>query len=146
MASPTKTPEPVLRHPWRFAIVAVILLAVLNLAYFVLSESDTTQKEATLPLRIDSITPERGQILQDEIVVDLDNTYTGVLVIDGAEVPEDQLTRVVDLGQVSFRPGPGKDIEKFQPGQHTVVVLYWENGRNRPAKPDAFSWTFRAVS
>ena len=144
--NPTARPEPILRHPWRFAIVAVVLLVVINLAFFVLSESDTSVESDTLPLNIESITPERGEILQDEIVVDLSNNYTGVLVIDGAEVPEDQLTRVSDLGQVSFRPGPDKDVEKFSPGLHTVVVLYWVQGRDRPPKPDAFSWTFRSVS
>ena len=146
MATPTARTEPVLRHPWRFAIVAVVLLAVINLFAFLLSESDTSQVESTLPVAIESITPERGEILQDEITVDLDNTYTGVLVIDRAEVPEDQLTRVVDLGEITFRPGKGKDIEKFSPGQHSVAVLYWPRGHERPARPKAFSWTFRAVS
>jgi hypothetical protein len=146
MVSPESPPEPVLRHPWRVAIVAVVLLAVANLFFFLLSESETTREEDTLPIAIESVTPQPAEILQDEIVADLQNTYTGVLVIDGAEVPEDQLTRVEDLGQVAFRPGPGKDIEKFQPGVHTVVVLYWVQGRDRPAKPGAYSWTFRAVS
>ena len=144
--NPSARPEPVLRHPWRFAIVAVVLLVVVNLFFFVLSESDTSVETDTLPLNIESITPERGEILQDEIVVDLSNNYTGVLVIDGAEVPEDQLTRVVDLGQVGFRPGPDKDVEKFSPGQHTVTVFYWPQGRERPRDPDSFGWSFRAVN
>jgi hypothetical protein len=142
----TARTEPILKHPWRFAIVAAVLLVVVNLGYFVLSESDTTQKGDTLPIAVESITPERGEILQDEITADLQNTYTGVLIIDRQEVPEDQLTRVVDLGEVTFRPGPDKDVEKFQPGLHTVVVLYWVKGQPRPAHPDAFSWTFRAVA
>ena len=148
MARPTNPParpEPILRHPWRFAIVAAVLLVVVNLFFFLLSESDTSQDANTLPRNVESITPENGEILQDEIVVDLRNTFTGVLVIDGAEVPEDQLTRVVDLGQVAFRPGPDKDIEKFEPGLHTVTVLYWEQGQRRPRQPDAYGWNFRAV-
>jgi hypothetical protein len=136
----------VLRHPWRFAIVAVVVLVVVNLFYFLGTEQETEQPDNSLPLAVESVTPAPGQILQDEIVADLANTYTGVLVIDRVEVPEDQLTRVVDLGQVSFRPGPDQEIEKFEPGLHTVVVLFWEQGRERPAKPSAYSWTFRAVS
>jgi len=146
MATPTTRPEPVLRHPWRFAIVGLVLLVVANLAYFILHESDTSQPEQTLPIAIESITPERGEILQDEITVDLVNTYTGVLLIDRVEVPEDQLTRVVDLGEITFRPGADKEIEKFSPGLHSVVVLYWERGKERPAHPSSFGWSFRAVS
>ena len=138
--------EPVLRHPWRFALVAVVVLVVVNLFYFLGTEQETEQPENALPIAVESVTPAPGQILQDEIVADLANTFTGVLVIDRVEVPEDQLTRVVDLGQVSFRPGPEKDVEKFEPGLHTVVVLFWEQGRERPRKPSAYSWTFRAVS
>ena len=146
MASPTTSHEPVLRHPWRFAIVTAVLLVAVNLVIILLHEADTTTEAETLPIAIESITPERGEILSDEIVVDLQNTYTGVLIIDRQEIPEEQLTRVVDLGQVGFRPGDGKEIEKFDPGLHTVVVEYWVRGRERPQHPKAFSWTFRAVS
>ena len=47
------------------------------------------------------------------------------------------------LGQVSFRPGPDKDIAKFAPGQHTVSVLFWQQGKPRPAHPGSFGWSFR---
>lgn len=146
MAGEATASEPVLRHPWRFAIVGVVLLVVVNLFYFLGTEQETEQPPAALPIAVESVTPGPGEILQDEIVADLVNTFTGVLEIDRVEIPEDQLTRVADLGQVSFRPGPDKEVEKFEPGPHVVVVYYWEQGRERPRNPDAYSWTFRAVS
>ena len=61
------------------------------------------------------------------------------------EIPEDQLDRVRELGQISFRPGPGREITKFSAGQNDVVVLFWSKTRvgGRPAHPGSFSWSFQ---
>jgi hypothetical protein len=126
--------------------VAVVVVVVLNLAVVALSESDTSPGGRTLPSAIDSVTPAPGELirLQDTIGADLRDDLTGVLVLDGAEIPEDQLERVIPLAQVTFRPGPGQDLEKLEPGEHTLVVLYWPQGKPRPADPNAYSWSFRA--
>jgi hypothetical protein len=136
----------VLRHPWRWGLVAVVLVAVLNLAVIALDESDTAPGGHTLPSAIDSVTPAPGELvrLQDTIGADLRDDLTGVLVLDGAEIPEDQLERVVPLAQVTFRPGPQQDLEKLEAGEHTLVVLYWPQGKARPAHPGSYSWSFRA--
>jgi hypothetical protein len=118
-----------------------------------LADTDTSQSGLQpLPRDIQSISPERGELtsLVDTITVDLADTMTGVLVVDGHEIPEDQLERVVGLQQVSFRPGPGKDISRFRPGDNTVVVKYWPGRlQDRPANPAklfSFGWTFRAAA
>ena len=133
-------------HPGRIAVVAVIVIAVANLAVWGLSQSDTSTNGTALPATIESITPQSGQLirLQDTLSADLRDDLTGVLVIDGAEVPEDQLERVVPLAQVSFRPSPKSDLTKFEPGDHTVVIKYWQQGKPRPTNPNSFSWRFRA--
>jgi hypothetical protein len=140
--------RPLFKHPGRVAVVAITLLAVLNLGIILLNESDTSQTSTkALPADIQAISPEENQItgLVDTVTVDLADRYSGVLVIDGIEIPEDQLDRVVGIQQVSFRPGPDKEISRFRTGDNTVTVLYW-NGRlqDRPEKPYSFSWTFRA--
>ncbi len=146
--APAQRP-PLFRHPWRLAIVAVICLAVLNLGIVLMSQSDTAPEGRT-PVSangaVESVSPGPGELarLQDTITADLRDDLTGVLLIDGQEVPEDQLERIVPLARVSFRPGADKDLQKFEPGQHTVVVYYWPQGKNRPANPAAYSWTFRA--
>jgi len=60
------------------------------------------------------------------------------------EVPEDQLDRVEGLSQISFRPGPGKEITRFQPGTVDVAVLSWSKTAptGRPAHPDSYAWSF----
>jgi hypothetical protein len=139
---------PLFKHPWRVAIVVVTVLVALNLVVVLLNESDTTQAQRTpVPADIQSISPKEGELvgLVDTVTVDLADQYSGVLVIDGIEIPEDELDRVVSLQQVSFRPGPDRAISRFRAGDNTVVVKYWR-GRleDRPRDPFSFGWTFRA--
>jgi hypothetical protein len=136
------------KHPGRVAVVAITALVVINLAIFLFNESDTSpQGEKALPVDIQAVSPEPDQItgLVDTVTVDLADQYSGVLVVDGVEIPEDELERVVGIQQVSFRPGPDKAFSRFRAGENTVVVRYW-NGRlqDRPAKPYSFSWSFVA--
>jgi hypothetical protein len=142
----TATRKPLFRHPWRVAIVVAALFLVGNLvAIYILDGADTRREGRTFPVAIDTVTPRPGEIIrpQDDIVADLDPTLTGVLLIRGQEVPEDQTDRVVNLGELAFRPGPGKDIEAFEPGTYTATVLYWPQGKARPANPAGYSWSFR---
>jgi hypothetical protein len=138
------------KHPGRVAVVAITLLVVFNLGIILLNESDSTPTgPKALPADIEAISPGQNQLtgLIDTVTVDLADQYSGVLVIDGVEIPEDELERVVGIQQVSFRPGPDKAISRFRAGQNDVVVKYW-NGRlqDRPAKPYTYSWSFRAAA
>jgi hypothetical protein len=151
MATPRSTAarsRRIFRHPGRVAVVAVSLVVVLNLGIVLLNNSDTSpQGRPPLPVTIESISPERGDItgLVATVSVDLRNDLTGVLVIDGLEIPEDQLDRVKELGEISFRPGPGKAITKLRTGSNEVVVKYWSQKlTNRPAHPPSFGWSFQA--
>lgn len=152
-------PNPVARprrklfqHPGRVAIVAVALLAVLNLGIVLLNNSDTSSGGRNpLPVTVQSVSPAPGSIAGpiDTITVDLEDHLTGVLLVKKAgvyvEIPEDQLDRVPELGQISFRPGPGREITKFSAGENDVVVLYWSKTRvgGRPTHPASYPWTFQ---
>jgi hypothetical protein len=139
------------------AIVAAVVLVVVNLGAVLLAESNTDSAAPVLtddgqqfPATIESVAPFPGSLLspQDTISADLENEYTGILVIDppstaAFEVPEDQLDRVRDLGQVSFRPGDDKELTRFDPGIYTATVEYWPQKDERPAQPESFSWQFK---
>ena len=140
--------RPLFKHPGRVAIVAVTVFAVINLGVFLLNQSDTSQPgPASLPVDIEAVSPKANSItgLVDDVTVDLADRYTGVLVIDGVEIPEDQLIRVVGIQTVSFRPGPDKVFSRFRSGPNTVVVKYWDGRlQDRPARPFSYSWSFVA--
>jgi hypothetical protein len=98
-----------------------------------------------LPSNIESVipTPGSGILAQDDVGADLLDTFTGVLLIDGVEIPEDQLRINRPLGQVSFRPGKGKDIPRLEEGLHSATIVYWPQDRSRE-DAKSFTWTFRA--
>src|SRR3954451_1656301 len=119
-AAPPK--RPLFRHPWRVAIVAVAIIGVLNLGATLVTNSDTTPGgKVELPSDIESISPANGALagLVDDVTVDLADNLTGVLVIDGREIPEDQLDRIAELGVITFRPGPDKEIPHYIAGENT---------------------------
>jgi hypothetical protein len=140
------------QHPGRVAVVVIGLLIVLNLGIVLLDNSDTSPGGLNpLPATVESVSPEPGSIAGpvDTVTVDLDDSLTGVLLIKHngryVEIPEDQLDRVVELGQIGYRPGPGKEITRFPAGENDVVVLYWSKTRpgGRPKHPASYSWSFQ---
>lgn len=145
---PAPPRRPVFAHPWRVVTVVVALIVIVNLGVLLIRNTDTSSTaNGALPTIIESVAPGNGEIVRttDTIAVDLNDGYTGVIAIDRAEVPEDQIERVGPLGQITFRPGAGKDIEQFSPGVHTVTVSYWPQTKDRPDRPATYTWTFKAT-
>lgn len=127
-------------------ITVGLLLLAANLAVYAIVVSDTNPVgTGDAPRTVERLIPERGSLIrpQEDVGADLADDYTGVLLVDGTEVPEDQLQRVVELGQVSFRPGPGKDFERWSPGTHTATVVYWPQIRQRTSSSPTYSWDFK---
>jgi len=133
-----------------------------------LAVSLTGDDRAKLPDQIESVEPfpEAVQVLsQSRVFVDLESGYTGVLVIDGVELPTINIDDVaqqfdaepgqqIDLPATTiFEPGnftltfvPSEDalVQKFDTGLHRAEVIYWKviEGRQRPV---SYSWTFNVV-
>jgi len=124
--------------------LGVILGLNLIIVAFVVASHDSGGP--AVPVAIERLIPTRGAVIrpQEAVGADLDDTFTGVLIIDEKEIPEDQLTRVVELGQVTFQPGPGKDITEFSPGRHHVEVVYWKQTEQRLPNSPGFTWQFTA--
>jgi hypothetical protein len=96
---------------------------------------------------IESLTPpgsSPGVPRQAPIIVDLAPGWTGVLTINGEEIPEDELMRNVPLNQFSFQPGPGKAIERLPAGLVVATATIWRELETREAGARSFSWTFTA--
>ncbi len=60
-------------------------------------------------------------------------------------IPADQVAFIPALGQLTFRPGPGREIEAFEPGRNRVRVTY--RSQADPAQDNGtFSWVFVSKS
>lgn len=163
-------PEPKRRKridKWTLALSLVIAVGLVLIGRG-MAVSLTGDDRAKLPATIEEIEPypEAVQVLsQSRVFVDLESGYTGVLVIDGVELPTVNIDDVneqfeAEPGQqiqlpatTIFEPGnftltfvPSDDalVKKFDTGLHTAQVIYWKiiEGRQRPL---SYSWTFNVV-
>jgi hypothetical protein len=148
------------------ASVAIALGIVLVLVG--VGTSVTGKAAQKLPPEIQNITPVRSATQvqsQEKIEVDLIEGYTGVLIVNGVELPTFSLADLPQAppGQqtdvnlppatifepgnntLTFTPTKGALIEKFATGINRVSLVYWKltEGRNF-AKP-VFSWQFDVV-
>jgi hypothetical protein len=151
-------------------LLVISFVIALGLALIVrgLAVSITGDERANLPETIESVepVPAAEQVLsQTRVFVDLENGYTGVLVVDGVELPTVSIDDVaeqftaepgqqIDLpattiyepgnATLTFTPSDDALVQKFETGQHRVQVIYWKviEGRQRPR---SYSWTFTAV-
>lgn len=97
--------------------------------------------------------PGRLEVRQVRIGAELVPGYTGVLQIDGLEIPEDQTERpgelgtqnapagLAALGAVAFTPGPTKEIEALSPGRHCATVVFWQEAAERDTGR-RYQWCF----
>ena len=145
---------------------AAIALGLVVVGFGILV-SVTGDERTRLPEQVEEITPvpDAVQTLsQSSVIVDLEQGYTGVLVLDGVELETINLDEVgsvaiepgkqVDIPPVTiyepgnatltFTPAEGAVIEEFASGLHVAEVIYWRvvDGRERS---DSYTWTFNVV-
>jgi hypothetical protein len=115
-------------HPERVAVVAAVLLVVVNVAIFGTRHEVRGTASQALPAAVLQISPRDGEhvIPQTSIVVDLRAKYTGQLSIDRVLIPQDQLTITTpNLFELVFQPTPAHDIHRYSPGDHTATIEFW---------------------
>ena len=88
---------------------------------------------------------EGAQVLQQQqIGIDLGNPYrVSRLVVDRTLIPEEELTRRDELGQVFFQPGPDLAIEAFPAGRVCAVAEVVDAVSGEPAR--SVEWCFEVV-
>ena len=133
-----------------FVIRIGIMFAILALgaALIVLATRQDSDAVPTLPAEIEAVSPTPNAIVDPkaQLTADFNDTFTGVLQFDGVEIPEDQLARIVELGQVAFTPGDGLEFSEFPAGQHVVTVIYWHQTDTRESDARSFSWRIRVAA
>jgi hypothetical protein len=94
---------------------------------------------------VEQLVPADGSpvaVRQAEVGIDLAPGWTGVLIINGREIPEDQLRRVDAQNQVFFQPSAGKDIEAFQAGTIVVEAEIWRSTSETREDARSVIWSF----
>lgn len=147
---------------WKRTLLWTVLLGGAAVAAVVgLSYADTGEGEDRGdPAIVDLSPPDGAQSpRQTSLGAELVPGYDGRIIVNGIEVPEEQMegardpatTDPVDLAEngvrpnnrnrVFFRPGPGKVIEELERGTVAITVRYFPEGR--PEQERTISWTIR---
>ncbi len=96
------------------------------------------------PSAVELVYPDGGNLdlRQVSVVADLAPGYTGYLLVDGVEVPRDDVQFVDALNTLTLRPQPGSDYEALRPGPHCVTAVYHRIGEPE-SESDNYRWCFR---
>jgi hypothetical protein len=142
-----------IQHPGRFAIVAGGLTLVAILVAGAITAADTSDVKNALPDQVKSVSPAPNSIVppQTPVVVDLrddliaDITICGPSRTDCTAIPFDQVRFVKGLGELTFAPADGLELEGFSPGPVYVKVDY--RSQADPAQDvGTYSWQFVSKS
>ncbi len=93
------------------------------------------------------IPPRNSEILRQDVTgVDLRPGWTGVLIVNGVEIPEDQvdLANLESLGQILFTPGNDKAVEQYEAGENCVTAVVWRVEESR-ADARNTDWCFNVT-
>ena len=143
---PSSRPRKRLVFPSRQNMLLIVLgLAAVNLIIYAFLVGGRSDEGQAMPVAIERVIPEPGNVIaaQTEIGADLNDQYTGVLEIDGKEIPLDQLRIVDSLGQVFFRPGPDKEFARLPEGNNRATIVYWPQDKTEAEAGKSFTWQFK---
>ena len=168
VASPVVTERRERRRVDPKLLAASIAIAVgIVLIGVALTRSVTGDEAADLPGAIEAVTPVPSAVQvpqQSQVVVDLESGYEGRLVVDDLAL---DTVRLDELGSIDVEPGeqvdvpPGRcsnratplsptrpqkgtPVERFEPGNHIVTVIFWLSEEG-PEHARSYSWSFTAV-
>jgi hypothetical protein len=104
-------------------IGALLIVAVAGIVY---AFSSSPKPPAEKTSAVVNVMPPAGDLdlRQEHVGVTLAAGYTGDLLVDGTQVPEDELHRVPALYQITLAPTPGSQFN-LGPGRHCASVNYW---------------------
>jgi hypothetical protein len=137
----------------RFKVAAAILVAAAIAAfagaYLTLSqgEDDPVLRSGGQDEYVEALIPSRDSQVpqQSRIGIDLVSGWTGVLVVNGVEIPEDQLAVTRELGLVEFMPGEGREVERLDGGRNCVTAIVWPLSEGREQGGRNVQWCFDAI-
>jgi hypothetical protein len=116
----------------RLLVTVVVGVALTGIA---LAFSGAERPEHKVSPGVIRVYPTAGdlELRQVKIGAILRPGYTGVLQLDGAEIPESDLYREPALYQVELRPEKGSVFADLKPGRHCAAIVYWPLAEGRQA-------------
>ena len=133
----------------RERLIRASLVLALIVAAGALYLAFTTGRDEEAPVRQGAVLrvfprPETVALRQDAIGADLAFGYVATITVDARVIPDDQLDIVEGINRVSFTPGPEKEIEQLDEGQHCATISYRES-QDPESAARSYRWCFTAA-
>jgi hypothetical protein len=135
----------------RFKLLAAVVVAAAIASFAFAALNVDEGSDAVPPGRADYvealIPAEDSQIpSQSTVGIDLAPGWEGTLVIDGVEIPEDQLNAERrDLYRVEFTPGEGQAFETLPRGPQCITARVWPISVGRDNGAENVTWCFEVI-
>ncbi len=135
----------------RRVLITVVVLACIGGIALAGSRTQTGEPDIAEtggdPRVVELFVPSEGSevLRQAQVGIDLTSDFTGTLVVNGTEIPEDQLQRRPELNQIFFQPGEGQVIERLAPGRNCVQAVIWRLDRSRANARPPIEWCFQVT-
>ena len=150
-----------------FFLISLVAIAVgLIVLGFANARTGNTEKPLIFNINVVQLVPPPNSIIlrQSQVGVNLKEGFEGRLAIDGRDIPDDQVyakpTATQDgsgsVGNVNagtnqqrnnllFTPGVNTEFERFSPGEHCIVAIFWRTIDGPDVNPQRQEWCFKAA-
>jgi hypothetical protein len=129
-------------------LIAVLVVGAFAALFAGVRATDTGDDEPVDREVVERLIPGDGDevIRQAELGIDLAPGYEGTLLVNGIEIPVDELRLVPEQNEVFFTPGEGKAVEELRAGPNCVEAVAWKSAQGRGTANDkSFRWCFEAL-
>lgn len=150
MTEPTQVSVQPSSWRYRAGVTIAIAVAVAALIAGVRATSTETDDPVTVngrPDVVEHLYPRNGAevLRQVEVGIDLASGYEGSLVLNGVQLPADELRLVPEQNQLFFTPGPDKVVERLSPGTNCAIAVVWKSSDGRGPNDLTYRWCFDAT-
>lgn len=129
----------------RRMVLYVVALGVAFGALVMAFLSTPEPQEPTRPREIATVSPAENanEVRQIPVYAEVAGNYEAALVINGREIPDDQVDRLqTGAMRLTFVPGEGKEWERFPAGRNCARVEWWPVGQDRANTSRSYAWCF----
>jgi hypothetical protein len=130
----------------RYRVIVSLLLALAAAAMYVaFISAKEPEPNITNSLNVVAVRPDINTTAvsrQTRIYAKLKSGFVGSLVVNGTEIPAEQVDHLEGSNTVGFTPGPGTAVGPLKPGQNCALVFYWHPEESR-ATAESFKWCWK---